>query len=241
MPFKVLAAALVLCSGVALFAGTYVTQRTDTAGAKQARTERQDGDPTTLKARVKKIRLKGEKKATFSSPVPIYAETSGLEEASSTYLIVAARPTEARTFLSSPHKLTTYQKFEIIERLNAPPSVGCCGPQASDIPPGLPPPGADEIYVRMNGGTAVIDEVEVTQEPEFNFESTETYLLFLLPDSAATVSTIPLGPYGVFNLKGNSIESLLDYPHVLDAEIKGKHGRSLPNLRAALHKSRGKK
>lgn len=134
----------------------------------------------------------------------------------------------------SPHKLTTFQKFEILDRLTTPKTKSCCGPKTSDFPPGVETPGPNEIYVRMNGGTYVIDDVEVTQEPELNFSLTEEYLLFLLPDETGVVSTIPLGPYGIFNIKGDGVESILNYPHVLDTEIKSKHNGSLGRLRAKL-------
>lgn len=227
---KVLAACF-FCFSVAVFAGTLQ------GGGPETRPRGQSAeDPTTLKARVKKEKAKGANKVNFSSPVPIYAETGGIDEAAATYLLVIAKPAGASSFMLSPHKLTTFQKFEIIERVSAGTPPGCCGPQASELPPGLPPPGPDEIYVRMNGGKAVIDDVEVTQESEFSFDESERYLLFLLPDKTGVLGTIPLGPYGIFKVKGDAVESVLNYPHTLDSEVKAKFGKSLERLKAGLRR-----
>jgi len=240
MFIKALAVTLLFLSFI-LFAGTLSSRSVTPSSPKPAPTRQQVEDPTSLRARVKKVKAKGEKKAKFGSPVPIYAETTGLEESAANYLIVLARPLGATTLMLSPHKLTTFQKFEILDRLTTPITKSCCGPKTSDLPPGLAVSGPNEIYVRMNGGTYVIDDVEVTQEPEFNFSGTEEYLLFLLPDETGVVSTIPLGPYGVFNVKGDGVESILNYPHVLDTEIKAKHNGSLGRLRAKLKTAPGSK
>lgn len=240
MYIKALAVALLFLSLI-FFAGTLSSSSVTPSSPKPNPTRQQGEDPTTLRARVKKVKAKGEKKAKFGAPVPIYAETAGLEEASTNYLIVLARPLQATTLMLSPHKLTTFQKFEILDRLATPKTKSCCGPKTSDLPPGLAVSGPNEIYVRMNGGTYVIDDVEVTQEPEFNFNGTEEYLLFLLPDETGVVSTIPLGPYGVFNVKGDGVESTLNYPHILDTEIKSKHNGSLGRLRANLRIAAGSK
>lgn len=232
MRIKALAATLLFLSLI-LFAGTF--SRSLTPGSPRPTPGRQQReDPTTLRARVKKAKARGERKVKFGSPVPIYAETAGLEEAAANYLIVLARPREATTLMLSPNKLTTFQKFEILDRLTTPKMRSCCGPKASDLPPGLAVSGPSEIYVRLNGGTYVIDDVEVTQELEFNFSGTQEYLLFLLPDETGVIGTIPLGPYGVFSVKGDSIESILNYPHLLDTEIRSKHNGSLGRLRARL-------
>lgn len=240
MHIKILAATLLLFSFMLL---------TSTGGSRAVAPDtptpippRQRGeDPTTLRARVKKVKARGEKKARFGSPVPIYAETNGLEDAATNYLIVLARPLEATTLMLSPDKLTTFQKFEILDRFTAPKARSCCGPKTSDLPPGLATSGPNEIYVRMNGGSYVIDDVEVTQEPEFDFHGTEEYLLFLLPDETNVLGSLPLGPYGVFNVKGDSVESILNHPHVLDTEIKSKHNGSLGRLRAKLRTAVGSK
>lgn len=231
-------AVIVLCFSVTVFASSLTGWGTSprTRGAAP----QEPGDQTSLKARAKKVKAKGQNKAVFASPLPIYAETSGMDEASSTYLIVVARPLEATTVLASPDKLTTFQKFEILDRLSTPAARSCCGPKASDLPTSLAAPGPNEIYVRMNGGKAVIEDVEVTQEAELKFNGSEEYLLFLLPDESGVISTVPLGPYGVFRLKGDNLESVLDYPHTLDNEIKSKHGQSLGRLKAGLKGGRGK-
>lgn len=232
MYVKILAA-LLFCFSVAVFVATLTTRSAGTGGVQTGAVTQVVEDPTTLKARVKKEKAKGATKVTFASPVPIYAETSGLDEAFSTYLVVIAKPVEAKTFMLSPHKLTTFQKFEIIERLATPANTDCCGPQASDFPAELPSPGVNEIYLRMNGGKALIDGVEVTQQSEFPFKDSEQYLLFLLPDSTGVIGTVPLGPYGIFRVKGDDVESILNSPHTLDTEFKTKFGKSLSRLKIA--------
>jgi hypothetical protein len=234
---KALAVTVLFLSFI-LIVGT-LSSRSVTPGSPKPTPIRQQGEgPTSLRARVRKEKAKGEKKVKFGGPVPIYAETTGLEEAAANYLIVLARPLEVTTLMLSPDKLTTFQKFEILDRLTTSNTKNCCGPKTSDLPPTLEAPKPNEIYVRMNGGTYVIDDVEVIQEPEFNFNGTEDYLLFLLPDETGAISTIPLGPYGIFNVKGDSVESILNYPHVLDTEIKSKHNGALSRLRAKLKPTR---
>jgi hypothetical protein len=232
-----IAIAILVCFGVATFAASL--NKIQESRASRSASQQQEEPPNTLKARVKKVRAKGANKVTFDSPLPIYAETSSLDEASSAYVVVVARPVWAKTLMLSPDKLTTFQKFEIIDRLNSPPNVGCCGPQTSDFPSELPPPGPNAIYVRMNGGKMLIDGVEVTQKTEFQLRGPEQYLLFLLPDATGVISTIPLGPYGIFTVKEGSIESILNYPHTLDSEIRTKHGKSLNRLKTELKRSRG--
>ncbi len=193
-------------------------------------------DPRTLEARAKKQKAKGETKVVLSAPVPIYAETNGIDEASAEYLVVVAKLMEAKSLTLDPYTFTTYYKFRIIEKMSSPTIIDSYGPQASDLPADLPKLNSDEIYVRMSGGKAVIDGVEVIQEGEFSFEHSETYLLFLLPDISSVISTIPLGPYGVFKVKGDTVDSILSVPHTLDSEIKKKFGKSLMYLKADLLK-----
>jgi hypothetical protein len=236
---KVLAL-LLLCFSVIVFAGVLSGSASKFKDDGSGLQKQEPEDPTTLKARARKAKGKGLTKVVFDSPVPIYAETSGVEEASATYLVVIARPTEAASFMLSPDRLMTFQKFEILERLTTPAAGGCCGPQASDLPPELPAPAADEIYVRINGGRAVIEGVDVTQAIELDFKNAHEYLLFLLPDASGVIASVPLGPYGVFEVKGDGLASILNYPHTLDTEIKAKHGGSLARLKLKLKENKNR-
>jgi hypothetical protein len=232
---------ILFCLSVAIFAETLWSSNADSGGSQTPSLGQEKEDPTTLKARVKKAKANGATKVTFDSPVPIYAETSGLDEASSTYLIVVAKSIEGKTLMLSPHKLTTFQKFEIVERFGEPPNTGCCGPEASDLPSELVSPGTNELYVRINGGEQIIDGVEVTQKKEFQFKDGEQYLLFLLPDTTGVISTIPLGPYGVFKVKDDTVESLMNYRHTLDTEITTNYGKSLTLLKATIRRRNRRK
>jgi hypothetical protein len=195
-------------------------------------------DATTLKSRVKKAKAQGQTQLVIDSPIPIYAETNGLDEASLTYMIVIARAVGSKSVVLDPHKLTTFQRFQIVDTLTTPEYRDCCRPDPSDLPADITPPEKNQIYVRLNGGEQSIDNVEVVQKRELDFKNGEEYLLFLLPDRTGVIATIPLGPYGGFRIKGDQIESMLDYPHTLDTEIAAKHGKSLGMLKRALKDKR---
>lgn len=200
--------------------------------------QEQTEDATTLKARANKAKAKGQTQLVIESPIPIYAETKGLDEASTTYMIVVAKAVGGKSLMLDPHKLTTFQRFQIIDTLTTPEYRDCCRPDASDLPADITPPGKDHIYVRLNGGEQSVDNVEVVQKRELDFKNGEDYLLFLLPDQTGVIATIPLGPYGAFRIKGDQIESLLGYPHTLDTEITSIHGKSLGVLKRALRDKR---
>jgi hypothetical protein len=194
----------------------------------------QNEDPTTLRARIKRGRQANSKKVVLQGAKGWYEEIHSLDQALSKYSVVVAEPVEKRSLTLDPWRITTFYTFRVVKNLSQKDLSDCCVPKG--LPAELPPLSENEIYVRVGGGTITIDGIEVTEEEEFGgFNLNERYLIFLSLNASEKLALIKHGPYAVFKVKaGDSLESLVDEPHVLKREIEHIYGGRLHRLETDL-------
>jgi hypothetical protein len=193
-------------------------------------------DPTTLRARAKKEKAKGQTKVTFPGPLMEYPEGVDLDTAlSKTSVLVVELISKTSRVLDS-HTIGTFYRAKVLETLTPSGSAGCFTPADADFPPELGPINADEIVIVGNGGTAVIEGVEVTVEEELGgLIPGRRYLLFSSPSASGKFAVLNLGPQGAFQVKANGdLEPLTVKLYKLQRELRQEHGNSLSRLKAHL-------
>jgi len=191
-------------------------------------------DPTLLSSRINKAKEKGVTELIVPAPVPYLAEVSGLEEALANYAVFIGMPIDSTSIIVDPRNIMTYHRFKILEMLSARarPNVGV----PEELPTTLVPPKSDEIYVLEGGGTVVVDGVTVTQRGDYEYKKGEKYLLFVSRNLAQSTAMVNLGQYGVFIVKGDSVEGIVREPTPLKRDISERFANKIDNLIAALKK-----
>src|SRR5205807_3808648 len=124
---------------------------------EQALTQTRPQDPTTLSSRIKIAKAKGDRQVVFPGPIPIYDDFGSLDEAIANYEIVVARPIEKVSFLLDPRDITSFYRLEIMETLSPQKLAKCCFPK--DAPNELLPLNTNEVYLRVGGGTLMLDGI----------------------------------------------------------------------------------
>ncbi len=114
-------------------------------------------DPTTILARVQKAKAQGATEVTFPPVEPYHADVGGLDEALRYYDAVVARPVGKTSLLLDDHNISTFYRFEVVERLS--PGRGEVKPLSLKLPAGLPPAGANHFYLMTDGGTLTLEGV----------------------------------------------------------------------------------
>lgn len=193
-------------------------------------------DPTTLKARAKKEKSKGRSKVTLPGPLMEYPEGVGLETALSETSVLEGEVISKTSRVLDSHTIGTFYRIKVINILTMGTDAGCCTPTNSDFPADLGPVAEGEMMVFGNGGSALIEGVEVTVEEELaGLVPGRRVLLFSSPTASRKFAVLKLGPSGAFEIKGNGdLEPLAGKPGKLYRELKEKYGNSLPRLRAHL-------
>jgi hypothetical protein len=190
-------------------------------------------------------KAKGENSVTVPGVATLYPNASTPEELNGTlseYAVVVAEPVQEKSYLSSrPHAegetpselITSWYKFRILDVI----SEG--RPHQSfavrQLPEELLPVGKDEVLVPKEGGTVVIDGVEVTQPEESvaPFRQGRKYLLILSTDPSTGVSELAFGPQSVLPLAADgSLDRGRDH-HILQRAIKQFHKGSVGELKRA--------
>jgi hypothetical protein len=160
------------------------------------------------------------------------SSNSSIDQAINDYTIVVAQPVEKHTIQVSDNDLMTWYKFSILELitpLKTPPCVSCLA---------LNPPknlalNSNEFWVPRNGGSLIVDGVDVEQkEAGFpQFEDNQKYLMFVLwyPNKVALPAG---GPIGVFSLsEQGTLTSFHSQPDIMQKGIMSKFHGSLNMLR----------
>ncbi|HVF54869.1 MAG TPA: hypothetical protein VM934_01890 [Pyrinomonadaceae bacterium] len=154
------------------------------------------------------------------------------------YRLVKAVPVEKISTIRNNETILTWYKFNILEDLSTKKHSACpdCSPP-DFIPHELLPTNSDEIVLAERGGTVTYDGVELTQSPEYGFEISRPYLMFLEEDESGVFGRIMVGPAAVFTVNSDeSLTAINDHPHSLKKIIKEQFKDSLKEIRAATKK-----
>ena len=190
-------------------------------------------DPTTLEARVKPVKERGEKRVVFPLPEVRSATVSSIDEAVSKYSVLLVEPVDKITVRLDPWSIHTFYKLKILDRLNDGPVSECCAPK--DIPEQLSPLAEAEIYLQVYGGTVVVDDVEVTIGPEFSLTPHKQYLLFAAQDHSKKIALVKHGPRAVFSVtKEGRLQPIVNQPNEFSRGIEQKFGGSISTLKQSL-------
>ena len=192
-------------------------------------------DRGTLAWHVREARARGRQQVTISTPIPLLAAVSGIDNALSRFTVVIAEPLTMRTRAQDRSNLETWVKFRVLETLSQnPPECPACL-SGVEPPVELLPLEENEILVPIAGGRLELDGVEIISRSD-NFPELSTsrkYLLFLSLDSSRKLGMLHVGPYGVFtvNEANDVVEPIANQPHPLRADVENRHSNSLRRLR----------
>jgi hypothetical protein len=205
-------------------------------GAQPASGQSKRPDPTTILARVRKAKANGAKEVTFPAPEVFYASVGSLDEALRYYDAVIAKPVEKTSFLIDSHNVSTFYKFEVVERLSG--KRGQVKPLSLSLPAGLPPAGPNHFYLMTGGGNLTLEGVKVTVESDIGeLSPSQNYLLLVRLDPSGSAGVVELGPYGVFKVSPDeAVESIATKPNLLKSDMESRYGNSVARLRAELQR-----
>ncbi len=210
--------------------------------------EKQKRQKLSLAESAQLAKARGEKSVVVSGVATLYPSASApeeLNEALPEYAVFVAEPIQEKSYLSSwPHAggeapselITSWYKFRILDVV----SEG--RPHKSfavrQIPEELLPVGKDEVLVPKEGGTVVIDGVEVTQPEESvaPFRRGRKYLLVLSAVPSAGVYELAYGPQSVLPLAADGGLDRGQDQHILQRVIKQFHGGAIGQLKLAYGK-----
>ena len=226
---------------VALAAASIIlASRTGTFSAEKQPTS-QSEDRTSLRARVKKEKLKGAQKVNFPAPLVEYADEIALDTALSQTMTVVADVIDKHSRLIDSHNVGTFYRLRVIERLS---DGACASPDCNvedeDFPADLPSIGNNEMYVFGIGGTLILDGIELTVNEDFDgLRPDEKYLLFVSPSPSRRFGLLPIGPPGVFKVQPNGkLEIIVNRKLKLARELENSYGNSLLKLKDEIERRR---
>ncbi|HVF54868.1 MAG TPA: hypothetical protein VM934_01885 [Pyrinomonadaceae bacterium] len=199
---------------------------------------RNDG---SLHAYVNQARSNGQSRIVKPGPLVEYATyIRSLKTALSSYWAVVASPIEKHSITKENGDIRTWYKFRILESIN-PQKYNRCSdcPAPAVVPAEMLPLQTDEILLSERGGTVNVEGIEIVTPPEFGFELSEQYLLFLQEDQSGFFGRLMVGPDALFKVApDNSLTAINEKPHTLKKIVKEQFKDSLAELKNAAKQQR---
>lgn len=197
-------------------------------------------DRNSVRAVARHNKAKGTSRVVIPGPLIDYpGMNSSLDDLRQNYSVVVATPVESKGYLVHSHSIGTWYKFRISEAVSikTPRYCNTC-PE-----PGLPPDDfrstlSNEFLLSVDGGTLLIEGVEVTQSSGSipRFEAGENYLLFIsfLPGGVARLAA---GPAGIFRLRDNDrLEGVDTNKHRTYEDIRNRFSGKLSILKSHINR-----
>lgn len=192
-----------------------------------------------LQAYVDRAKASGQSRAIKPAPIVEYVtDVKSLGNALKHYRLVVAHPREKRSLANERGEIWTWFKLQITESVTPKKYNPCADcPTPSHLPADLLPLGQDELLVAGRGGSVTVEDVEIVTPAEFDFQMSESYLLFLEEDQSGLFGRIMVGPAAVFRVNPDeSLAPINEHPHSLKRIMKDQFKDSLKELRAAAKK-----
>ncbi len=169
-----------------------------------------------------------------------YRGVSGIDQALSEYSVAIGRPVSSKSYVwNSEHQtIGTWYKFAISEWLSKKSYVGCadCAP-LPDAPAAFLPLNTGEILIPKYGGSVEVSGVKMSLvDPNFSdYQTSQSYLLFLAVDSSKGVGVVSTGLAGAFLIDANQrLVPLTQMRTSVAQDLAERYGNSLASLRQAL-------
>ncbi len=185
----------------------------------------------------------GSKKVKLPTLMYDYAGSTqalDINQALFTYTVLLARPIEKRSYEYTTNDIITWYKFATIEALSDTKEPPCSTCDTLAPPPEMFPLKPSEFLMVRNGGSLIVDGVEVEQEePGYPpFQEGQDYLL-LVSKYPSGVATTAGGPLGVFTLDDTGKATPINSRnHLLKDSFKNQFASSVNHLRAKLRQLR---
>jgi hypothetical protein len=163
-----------------------------------------------------------------------------IDQALFTYTALVAKPIDKRSYEYTSNDIVTWYKFATIEALSETRKPTCSTCDRMTPPPEMLPLKSGEFFVVRNGGSLIVDGVEVEQEePGYPpFREGQKYLLLVSMYPSGVASTAG-GPLGVFTLDDNGIAAPINSKsHRLKTTFNNEFGASVNNIRQKLKQPR---
>jgi hypothetical protein len=196
--------------------------------------EKEKKDATSLREKIELAKIRGQKKVDAQTTVSLYPVAKTKDEMDrllSSYSVILVDPIAERGYLSDQQTLQSWYKFKIVD------TIIQSAPRRSfaerQIPPDVLPVNLDELMVPLEGGTIVVDGVEVTQRDQSlpRIDKSKRYLLLVSFDPTSRIAELALGGQSILPVNSdNSLNSDSD-KHLLQQTIKKFHNGSLDQLK----------
>lgn len=224
--------ALIGLAAVVGVAGLIITA----SKAQQQQVSGEEPRRGTIAWHVKQAKSRGRKKAVLDPVLEHTAVVRSLEDALSLFTVVVAQPVEKRSYIADGESLVTWNKLKVLEVISRPAKSNCPDCLAGlAAPPDMLPLKAGEILIPTNGGSVVVDGVElVSQDRDLgrHLLLAQKYLLFLSMDESKGTGKLELGQYSVFTIgPDGTIQSIGSGNTPLRRAVETRSGGSLNLLR----------
>lgn len=227
---------LMLLVVLALVAGlcTYVSIRQFRVNASQTGVI-----PGSLHALAQTTLNEGGNSAEVLMPIYDYGPAEDMNQVRSDYSVVVAHPVSSNSYIWDDEYqiIGTWYKFVVTETLSTKPYPTCDTCPLSPDPPSELSVGVNELLVPKFGGVVSINGVTLTStDPNFpDYQSGQSYLLFLEIDPSKKVGMLAGGPVAAYSVSSSGVLSpVTQMRSFLGDEISQNYGNSLSALRASL-------
>jgi hypothetical protein len=209
--------------------------------------EKEKRQRLTFKEQAQLAKARGQQKVTVPGIATLYPGASSPEELNETlsaYTIVVAQPVQQKSSVSRggqegqespPEMIKSWYRFRILEVIRQSPPAPSFA--VREIPREMLPVGGNEILVPKEGGSVLIDGVEVSQRDEDvpDFKLHGKYLLLLSLNPSTRVGELALGPQSVMALNDDGALGGHE-EHILGRVLNKFHGGSVRKLKESVGK-----
>lgn len=201
--------------------------------------EKERRDSLTITERVELAKIKGKKQVVAGSVVtlqPVAKTAEEIQQLLPRYSIILAEAIEETGYLNESQGIRGWYKLRIIDVLiQTPPQQEYA---VRRVPEQMLPLNDDQFVLPRDGGSVIIDGVEVIQNnltiPRLKIS--KKYLLLLSFDASTKIAEIVLGPQSILPVNSdNSLDTQSDN-HILQQVIKRFHNGSLDQLKRNVHR-----
>lgn len=197
-------------------------------------------DRNSVRAVARRNKAKGASRIAISGPIIDYPGlNSGVDDLLRNYSVVIAQPIAMKGYLVNSHSIGTWYKFRISEAISLKPPRYCntC-PELGTPPEELGSTLSNEFLLTVDGGTLLIEGVEVTQSSASipRFEEAKNYLLFLsfLPGGVARLAA---GPAAIYRVQDNyRFDGIDTHKYRAYEEVKNRFKSRLSMLKSQINR-----
>lgn len=187
-----------------------------------------------LRERAELARARGQQRIVIPGVASLYPTTADVDELDQLLprlTVVIAEPISAFNYIDDSGLIRSWHKFRVIQTISQAPPLPTYVTRV--LPTELSPVAENEILIHREGGTVVVDGVEITSNEEGAppFRSSQRYLLVLSLDPITRIGEIRFGAQSILPINANNTLDAGRDEHILQRALRMRHNGSMNQLR----------